>query len=269
MIGWLIGLVCLAALTVFGVAPGRAAAAQRAPFSHRNIAHRGLYAADQSVPENSLAAFRLAVEHGYGVEFDVHITADGALVVFHDDDLARMCGAEGKPEDKTLAELSALRLAGTDEPIPTLDEVLAVIAGKTPIILELKRGSRNEALCRGVYAALAGYAGDVCIESFDPFIVRWWRKNAPEYLRGQLSAPYGEMKKGTTAAAAFLLSRLLTNFLARPQFIAYGLNGKKPLLARLCEAMGAMRVAWTSHDASAEAHNDTVIFEHYRPGVRY
>lgn len=269
MIGWLIGLVCLAALTVFAVAPGRAAAAQKAPFHHRNIAHRGLYAADQSVPENSLAAFRLAAEHGYGVEFDVHITADGALVVFHDDDLARMCGAEGAPEDKTLAELSALRLAGTDEPIPTLGEVLAVIAGKTPIILELKRGSRNTALCEGVYAALEAYDGDVCIESFDPFIVRWWRKNAPGRLRGQLSANYREMKKGTGSINAFLLSRLLTNCLARPQFIAYGLSGRKPLTVRLCERMGAMRVAWTSRDERAEASHDTVIFEHYRPGVRY
>lgn len=265
----LIVLAVLAAVILFAVAPGHVPAEKKAPFLRRNIAHRGLYSADQSVPENSLTAFRRAVESGYGVELDVHITADGALAVFHDDDLGRMCGVGGKPEDKTWTELAALRLAGSEETIPTLGEVLTVVGGKTPIILELKRGSRNTALCEGVYASLRDYAGDVCIESFDPFIVRWWRKNAPDRLRGQLSANYREMKKGTSGINAFLLSRLLTNCLARPQFIAYGLCERKPLTVRLCERMGVMRVAWTSHDERAEAVNDAVIFEHYRPGVRY
>ena len=262
-------LLCLIALAVFILAPGRAAPEKKAPFLGRNIAHRGLYEKDQSVPENSLAAFRRAVESGYGIELDVHLTADDALCVFHDDDLGRMCGVPGRPEEKTFSELSALRLAGTDETIPLLKDVLAVMDGRAPIILEIKRGDRNDRLCGLVHAALRSYQGAVCLESFDPFIVAWWRKNAPEYLRGQLSATYKNMQGGTTGLNALLLSRLALNFLARPQFIAYGLDGRKPLAVRLCEAMGAMRVAWTSHDEKAESTNDTVIFEHYRPRVRY
>lgn len=268
MIAALIVLLCLAALMLFAVAPGRADAAAAAPFLGRRFAHRGLYSKDQSVPENSLTAFRLAMEADYGVELDVHLTADGLLAVFHDDDLSRMCGAAGAVEEHTYAELSALRLMGTDERIPLLSEVLAVIAGRGPIILELKRGGRNDALCETVRDALRDYPGDVCIESFDPFIVRWWRKNAPEYFRGQLSATFSEMRKGTSGINAFLLSRLLLDFLARPQFIAYGLCDRKPLTVRLCERMGGVPVTWTCHSPEDE-RGAAVIFEHYRPAPRF
>lgn len=258
-----------AGAAAFLLAPGRATWAQKAPFFGANIAHRGLHTPDRTVPENSLAAFRAAVEKGYGVEFDVHLTADGCLVVFHDDELRRMCGVSGRLEDKTYAELLEYGLAGTGERIPLLSEVLAVVGGRTPIVLELKQGHDDRALCQATRAQLQAYRGDVCVESFNPFIVRWWRKNAPEVLRGQLSCTEGQFGAGLAKHRAFLLSRLLTNFLCRPQFIAYGLEGKKPLAVRLCEAMGAMRVAWTSHGPAHEAANDTVIFEYYRPKLRY
>lgn len=258
-----------AALTVFAVAPARADEEKKAPFLGCNIAHRGLHKLDKSVPENSLAAFRAAVDGGYGVEFDVHLTADDRLVVFHDDDLARMCGDERRVDDLSYGELRELRLAGTKEGIPLLSQVLEVIGGKVPIVMELKRGARNEELCERVYDMLRCYSGDVCIESFDPFIVRWWRRNAPEVLRGQLSCTAKQFGDGTSKFRAFLLSRLFTNFLGRPNFIAYGIEGKKPLTVRLCEALGAMKFAWTSRDWTQEEKNDTVIFEHYRPRIRF
>ena len=224
------------------VAPGRATSAQKAPFVDRNYAHRGLHRQDKSVPENSLEAFRAAVEHGYGVEMDVHLSADGALVVFHDDTLDPDCG------------------------IPTLAEALAVLGGRVPLILEIKRGGHNRELCEKTYALLRTYAGPVCIESFDPFIVRWFRLHAPELLRGQLSLPPKDYGDSTTKLNAFLAGNLLTNVLCRPQFIAYQI-GKKPMTVRLCERMGAVRVAWTSHAWDQESKNDMVIFEYYRPGV--
>ena len=259
------------ALTVAGavaflVAPGRATSAQKAPFVDRNYAHRGLHRQDKSVPENSLAAFRAAVEYGYGVELDVHLSADGALVVFHDDTLERVCGVPGAIEEKSLAELRQLRLCGTEYGIPTLEEVLDVLGGRVPLILEIKRGSRNRELCEKTYAVLRTYAGPVCIESFDPFIVRWFRRNAPELLRGQLSLPPKDYGDSTTKLNAFLAGNLLTNVLCRPQFIAYQI-GEKPLTVRLCERMGAIRAAWTSRAWDQEDKNDMVIFEHYRPGV--
>ncbi len=254
-----------AAAAAFMLAPARAPEEKKAPFMGANIAHRGLHKADRSVPENSLAAFKAAVDAGYGVEFDVHMTSDGHIAVFHDDTLSRMCGVEGKVENFSLEELSALTLAGTGETIPSLDEVLETIGGKVPVVLEIKRGGRNTELCEKVYEALEPYCGDVCIESFDPMIVCWWYKNAPEYLRGQLSTRPEKFGKNTGRMQAFMLGHLLTNFLCRPHFIAYGICEKKPFTVRLCERMGAMRIAWTSHGYASEKTNDAVIFEYYRP----
>ena len=258
-----------AAATAFLIAPGRASEGAKEPFMGKNIAHRGLHKADKTVPENSLAAFADAAESGYGVEFDVHITKDGHLVVFHDDDTRRMCGVNACVEELNLAELQKLYLAGSDQRIPSLGEVLAEINGRVPIILEIKRGGRNDELCRRVYEMLMCYDGEVCVESFDPFIVRWWYKNAPEVLRGQLSSVPAELGKGTSRLNAFRVGNCLTNVLCRPNFSAYGLEGKKPLTVKLVEKMGAMKVCYTSHGYAAEEENDCVIFEYYRPRTRF
>ena len=253
----------------FLVAPGRYTTEMMAPFAHRNYAHRGLHKKDRSVPENSLGAFQAAVDAGYGVEFDVHLTADDQLAVFHDDTLKRVCGVKGRTDDQTLAYLQSLHLFGTEYTIPSLDEALEVFAGKVPLILEIKRGqkrARNELLCRKIRERLLKYDGPVCIESFDPMIVAWWRRNAPEVLRGQLSQPPKTYKGSVTRVSAVLAGDLITNVIARPHFIAYRI-GEKPLPVRLCERMGALRACWTSRAWKDEPGNDMVIFEHYRPNV--
>lgn len=257
-----------AAATVFAVAPGKADEAQKAPFLRRNYAHRGLHKLDKSVPENSLSAFRSAAEAGYGVELDVHITADGEIVVFHDDELERMCGVQGSIEEMTFAELSELSLLRTEERIPKLAEVFEVIDRRVPVIIELKTGKNNRELCEKTLMLMDDYGGETCIESFDPTIVRWFRKNAPDVLRGQLACRPEKYGEKTKKPLAFILGNLLTNFLGRPHFIAYGI-GKKPLTVRLCEAMGAIKVAWTSHGLDAQRDNDAVIFEYYRPPRGY
>ena len=247
------------------VAPGRASEEAKAPFLRRNFAHRGLHTPDRSVPENSLAAFRAAAAAGYGIEMDVHLTLDDQLAVFHDDTLVRMCGAAVHVQSCTLAQLREYPLAETDERIPSLSEVLSLVGGRVPIILELKTGLRNELLCQKVLEQIRAYPGPLCVESFDPLIVGWFKKNAPEILRGQLSC---RELRGVGPAAGLALGQVLTNVIARPQFLAYGL-GKKTLGARLCEAMGAMRVAWTSRYPGPQAGNDAVIFEFYRPEADY
>lgn len=258
-----------AGVTAFLVAPGKASGEKKAPFFGANIAHRGLHRADRSVPENSLAAFRDAAENGYAIELDVHLTADDRVVVFHDDSLRRVCGVEQDVEALTWRELRDLRLDGTGEHIPTLSDVLAEVRGRVPIVVELKTSPRRRELCERTWELLRAYNGDYCIESFDPRIVRWWRINAPGVLRGQLSCTREQFGESATPVQAFFLSRLLCNFLGRPQFIAYGLDGKKPLLVRLVEKMGAMRFCWTSHDWKNEVSNDAVIFEFYRPRQRF
>ncbi|MDD6887125.1 MAG: glycerophosphodiester phosphodiesterase [bacterium] len=275
MTGWIV-LICLVvfgAALVFFIAPGRQSDAQRAPFLRRTFAHRGLYTADQRIPENSLPAFRAAVEAGYGVELDVQLTRDKQIVVFHDDTLLRACGVDARVDAFTYAELTErMRLFGTEETIPLFSQVLAALGGRVPAIVELKSGGDRFGLCERTLAMLRSYAGAFCIESFDPYIVRWFYKHAPDILRGQLSEQMRYSRSVLGLWRSFLMSRLFSNFAARAQFVAYRV-GPKPWTVRLCERMGAMRVVWTARptdcEAALERAYDAIIFEHYRPDSRY
>lgn len=258
-----------AAAPLYIVAPGQASRRQKAPFMGVNFAHRGLHSRDRTVPENSMEAFRLAARAGYGMELDVQLSRDGQVVVFHDDTLGRVCGVDARVEELSCEELSRLRLCGTEYGIPLFSEVLAAVRGRAPLIVELKTGKRNRELCEKTYALLENYRGDVCVESFNPFIVMWFRLHARDLLRGQLAMQRREYaKEGHGGLKGFLLSRTLLNVLARPQFIAYRI-GRRPLLVRLAERMGAMRVGWTSHEPRNEKGRDAVIFEFYKPKLKF
>lgn len=256
------------AATAYLVAPEKADEGMQSVFSGRNFAHRGLHTPDKTPPENSLPAFEAAVKAGYGIELDIHITKDDQIVVFHDDELLRACGVEGRVEDKTYAELSKLKLFGTDNNIPLFSELLSKIDRDCPVIVELKRGSENRKLCELSYALMKERGGTYCVESFDPRIVMWFRRNAPELMRGQLARDPKDMMKNTSRLNAFFVGNLLTNFLARPHFIAYGL-GHEPLTLLLCRKLGALRFVWTSRDPENEKRGDSVIFEFYRPKPRF
>lgn len=256
-----------AGVLLYLIAPGHARPEQKSPFTGRNLAHRGLHNEAAGIPENSLAAFRAAAEAGYGVELDTRLTKDGYVVVSHDDCVKRMTGADVCVSETDLADLQQLRLLETDERIPLFADVLRLLCrANVPVCVEVKPGARREELCRKVLDIIDENDGEICVESFDPRIVRWFRRNAPDLLRGQLTTEPGDLDGNFFAR--FAVSRLLTNFLARPQFIAHGL-AKKSLNARLCHLLGALRVCWTAHDRSAEAYNDVVIFENYQPPRRF
>ena len=208
--------------------------------SGARIAHRGLH--DDTVPENSLTAFRLAVEAGYAIENDIHITADGEIVVFHDDTLDRMCGVSGKPEEYTLAELKELRLAGTEECIPTLAECLAVIDGRVPLLIEFKcrTGDICARLCPAANAVLASYKGVYWIQSFYPFVLSWYRKHQPAVCRGQLATAFVGDKLHMR-----MLCMLLFNIFARPDFVSYEWKYRTKWNRRICTLLGALPVGWT------------------------
>ena len=250
------------------LAPGRATKRQKAPFWGLNFAHRGLHTRDKSIPENSLPAFERAAREGYGIELDVQLSKDGKVVVFHDDTLDRVCGVHARVDEKTWAELQELRLCGTEYRIPLFSEVLNTVRGCGPLIVELKSGRRNRELCEKTYAMLQNYRGEACIESFNPFIVMWFRFHAKDLLRGQLAAPTKEYLKDMGCGRAFLLSHCLMNVFSRPQFIAYKI-GYRPPTVRLAEQLGAMKVGWTSHEPRNEKKRDAVIFEFYRPKLQY
>ena len=236
----------------------------------RRYAHRG-YHAKPEIPENSLPAFRRALERGWGAELDVHLLRDGTLAVFHDSDLRRCAGVEGTIEELDLAALTALRLEGTEERPPLFSEVLALFEGKAPLIIELKaHGGNHRALTQAVLRALEGYRGDYCIESFDPRVLMVLRKEAPAVLRGQLSMDFRKGDEPLPGWQRFFLSNLLLNFLTVPDFIAYRFEDRERWAPRRCVRFwGAGEASWTLRSREdlekAEAAGCVPIFERFDP----
>lgn len=234
-------------------------------------AHRGLHDKENGIPENSLAAFRRAVEHGCGAELDIHLTRDGRLAVIHDNSLLRIAGADVKATDLTAEELSQYRLEGTEEKIPFLEEVLPLFEGKTPLIVELKVDGNSDALCRAACEMLDRFDVDYCIESFHPGAVRWLKEHRPDICRGQLSEDFCK-SKGTEmgAFADFAMTHLLLDFVTRPDFIAYDWHGREGLSPRLARRLwGVQEVSWTVRDRETmerlEQEGSLIIFENFIP----
>ena len=157
-------------------------------------AHRGLHDNESDAPENSLAAFKKAVDAGYGIEMDIQLTKDKVPVVFHDFTLKRICGKEGKVCDYTFQELRELRLCGSEEKIPEFSQVLNLVGGKVPLIIELKVEWMDISVCPLVDDMLKNYKGLYCIESFNPLVLFWYRRHQKNVVRGQLSD--GFLKSG-------------------------------------------------------------------------
>lgn len=209
-------------------------------------AHRGLHS--EGIPENSMAAFRSALDHGYGIELDIHLMKDGNLAVIHDSSLKRTAGAEIRIEDLTAADLENYRLEGTEERIPLFREVLELYSGKAPLIVELKPvGGNHAALCRAACDLMAAYQGAYCMESFDPRCVHWLKKNRPQILRGQLTENFVAGKNNLNPVIAFLLTHNLLNFMTNPDFVAYKYADRKDTLSnRLCRNVWDLQgVSWT------------------------
>lgn len=236
-------------------------------------AHRGLHDMDLGVPENSLAAFRRAVEYGFGAELDVHLMADGELAVIHDSSLVRVCGKQVCIEDLTAADLPDCTLLGTEETVPLLRDVLALFEGKTPLIIELKveRGNAN-ALTDAVMARLEGWNGTYCIESFHPGVLLRLRMKYPEVIRGQLSEDFLKHREVASLSlpAWIALTNLLTTAATEPDFIAYKWQDRNnPTLRLMRKIYGVHEAAWTVKDRETmemlEKDGAISIFEGFIP----
>lgn len=239
-------------------------------FRKFDYAHRGLHDKDKGVPENSLMAFGLAVRGGFGMEFDLQLTKDGQVVVHHDRTIARTCGVDRNIDEMTFAELSGYRLFGTGEQVPLFSQVLKLVDGRTPLIIELKSYTRQEELCRKAVELLQGYKGLYCVESFDPRIVRWFRKNQPQVVRGQLMERLEGGAGGLTRAQAFFGRNLLTNHLTRPHFEAYDFTCRRnPSLRAARRVFGMQEVSWTLRTLedykAAKEEGCLCIFEKFLP----
>lgn len=266
---FLIIVLILAALYLLALT-GRTGHKELPALQGHRYAHRGLHS--QGIPENSMAAFRAALDRGYGIELDIHLMKDGNLAVIHDSSLKRTAGADVTIEELTTDDLKNYRLEGTEETIPLFSQVLALYAGKAPMIVELKTAKGNHTpLVAAVKEMMADYSGDYCIESFDPYCVHEVKKQWPTAIRGQLSEDF--LKTNPTYLSRplqFVMTFLLTSFLTRPDFIAYRYADRKNLSVSLSRKLWKLQgVTWTIKSQedllAAEKEGFLPIFEGFIP----
>ena len=280
----------LAVLYLFMIMPRMTGRPDREPHISVLYAHRGLHDNSSDAPENSMAAFKKAVEAGYGIECDVQLTRDGIPVIFHDFTLKRVAryaegqaigdgplnedgtvSVPGKISNYTYEQLQQFHLLGSDEKIPKFEDFLELVDGRVPLIVELKIELKDLSVCPAVDKLLSNYKGVYCIESFNPLGVLWYRKNRPNVMRGQLSDEFHkEDPKEFNTVLYFGLTHLFFNFLTRPDFIAFNRKYPKSLSLWLNRHLyKCLTAAWTIKSQEqldkATEDFDIYIFDSFIP----
>jgi glycerophosphoryl diester phosphodiesterase len=239
----------------------------------RPIAHRGLHDRSAGIIENTLSAAEAAIQAGFAIECDVQDTADGEAVVFHDHSLDRLTGEKGPVRARTAADLTGLAIASTRDHIPTLQTFLARIAGRMPVVIEIKsRFDGSMALARRTINVARGYAGPVALKSFDPAVVATLRETVPDLPRGIVAENryddpewdrLGDDKKRE-------LANLLHFPLTQPDFLSWRVHDLPCAAPFLCRHLARIPVmTWTVRNGEdrrrAAAHADQMVFEGFRP----
>lgn len=252
---------------LFLIKPGKRRAATE-KFKNLAYAHRGLHGGGRA--ENSLSAFRAAVDAGFAIELDVRLSSDGVLVVFHDDTLERVTDEVGRVDSRCAEELSKIHLSGTEDTIPTFSDVLSLVDGRVPLLVEIKEDAGKYGVTEKTVEALRGYKGDFLIESFNPLALARVKKLMPEAVRGVLSQTFLKEKQ-YRAPTYFILQNLLLNFLCKPDFVAFNHEHSKNAARRLVRRLfRTPTLAWTVRGEREEKHAkshgfDGIIFENYIP----
>ena len=258
-------ILFLYAVYLILIAPGKGFGVKK--YKGARFAHRGLH--DETRAENSMSAFRAAVDAGFGIELDVRLSSDGELVVFHDDTLERVVGKEGRVDAFTADELSEMSLSGTDDGVPRFSEVLSLVDGRVPLLVEIKEDPGNSRVSTKCAEMLSEYKGEFIVESFNPLSVKNAKKTLQNTACGVLSHRYYEYEK-YRKPLYFLLQTLLLNCVCRPAFIAYDHRHYKCSSLRTLQRLGVTTFAWTvrSEEEEREAYKhgfDGIIFENYLP----
>ncbi len=234
----------------------------------RLIAHRGLHTADKRVPENTLAAFRAAIDAGYGIEMDVNALGDGTVVVFHDKNLERLCGDPRHLRDLTVRDIRDLRILGTDERISTLAEVLAFVDGRVPLLIELKPFGPYEFLARNFMKTMEGYRGVWAMHSFHPKTVNWFRIHHPDVIRGQISE-FFEDDRDMNKILKYAMKHLLFNLVTKPDFINYGVHDMPNRWCDRAQKRGVTVIGYAARSQAVldmmRSHYSNAVFEFFIP----
>lgn len=242
---------------------------------HRPIAHRALHDRAAGRIENSPAAIRAAIDHGYAIEIDLQLSQDGVPMVFHDEELERLTGETGPVNARPAAALRAIRLAGSSDGIPTLEEVLALVGGRAPLLIELKdqslvMGPTDGRLEAATAAALQGYTGEVALMSFNPACIHHLARLAPEIPRGITTAAYDPESWHPMPPEMCAHFRAIPDYdPTLSSFVSHeAADLSSPRVAEL-KAQGAAILCWTIRSAAEEALArrvaQNVTFEGYLP----
>ena len=228
---------------------------------NRPIAHRGLWGGQ--VIENSLPAYQNAIDNNFPIEIDLYSSNDGEIFCFHDFNLARMTGENSLIYQNSCKQLKKLRLQNSNHQIPTFEEVLSLVNGKVPLLIEIKN-QPEKSVIEKIVERLRSYNGEFAIQSFNPLYIKQVKKLAPEFIRGILGT--NEYEKEESAFNNFIIKKMPLNFLIKPDFISYNYKGL-PLKKR--KIKGKTVLAWTV-TSSEIAHTvndfcDNIIFENFIP----
>lgn len=229
------------------------------------IAHRGLH--DTESCENSLSAFEKAIQKGYPIELDIQQIADGTVIVFHDTSLSRLTGQDGYTKYLIKEDLSSCFLLGTKEVIPTLKEVLDLIAGRVPILIEVKNTSKVGNLESAALEILKEYKGEYAVMSFNPYVVKWFKDNAPNIIRGQLASFF--KNDDLAFVKKMMLKKMILNKVCEPNFIAYEHHNLPNRYVKKYKHLPLL--AWTVRSQEEYMgivkHCDNIIFEDFIPKI--
>lgn len=232
------------------------------------IAHRGFHSKDGSVPENSIAAFKEAIQRGYGIEFDINVLGDGTVMCFHDINFKRLCGVDKNLADVDLKYAKTLHLLNTSEQIPTLKEVLDFVDGRVPLLIELKPLGDNDTLCREFMKVMNGYTGKWAMHSFHPKTVLWFKINHPEVIRGQVTEFFKDDPKMKNVTK-FLMKTMAFNLFTKPDFINYGVVDMPNKYLDRVFKKGVTVIGYASQNQEqfdmVKEHYHNSVFEYFEP----
>ena len=232
------------------------------------IAHRGLFN-NIDVAENSISAFNKAISENYSIELDVRMLNDGTIIVFHDEKLCRMTGADGYTDNCTYPQIEHLKLLKTEDKIPTFEEVLKLVNGQVPLLIEIKNDGKIGLFEKKVYEMLKAYNGEYAVQSFNPFVLEWFKNNAPEIIRGLLSCNFKNSKLGFWQKRK--LKKLAFASLCEPHFINYDIHALPNRFVRKKHIKSLPLIAYTIRSEKeylkALKYCDNVVFDSFIPTI--
>ena len=232
------------------------------------IAHRGLHSKDGTIPENSYLAYRKALEKGYSIELDVNVLKDGTVMAFHDLSFKRLCNDPRVLAEATYEDIKDLTLLSTDQKVIRFEEALKLVNGDVPLLIELKPFGNVNLLCASLMKSLENYQGRYAVFSFQPQVVRWFKKHHPEVIRGQISEYFSD-NKNMNFIMKYLLKIMFFNRFNKPDFISYGIHDLPNKYLDKFMKKGITIISYAARTQSefdlVKSHYHNTVFEFFEP----